>query len=112
MCVLLRTFLLLKRAEVVPAQRDADIAAILDREFSWVVTDPAGQTHIKWQAMTAVFAHSPLFSGWRDRLVDEGPGTDLYEWVADNRGAFGRWFARWLPWEGPRLPERSLKVLR
>ena len=76
MCVLLRTFLLLKRAEIVPAQRDAEIAAILDREFSWVVTDPAGQTHIKWQAMTAVFAHSPLFfwiarplAGWTGSVL-------------------------------------------
>ena len=112
MCVLLRTFLLLKRAEGVPAQRDADIAAILDR-ISWVVTDPAGQTHIKWQAMTAVFTHSPLFFwmakplGWMGGL-----GTDLYEWVAENRGAFGRWFARWLPWgEGPRLPGKVAQSL-
>ena len=106
MCVLLRTFLLLKRAEIVPAQRDAEIAEILDREFSWVVTDPAGQMHIKWQAMTAVFAHSPLFF-WMARPLSwmDGLGTDLYEWVAEHRGGFGRWFARWLPWgEGPRLP--------
>ena len=113
MCVLLRTFLLLKRADIVPAQRDADIAAILDREFSWVVTDPAGQTHIKWQAMTAVFAHSPLFF-WMARPLGwmGGLGTDLYEWVAENRGAFGRWFARWLPWgDVPRLPGKIAQSL-
>ncbi len=113
MCVLLRTFLLLKRAEIVPAQRDAEISVILDREFSWVVTDGAGETHIKWRAMMAVFAHSPLFFwmaiplGWMGGL-----GNDLYDWVADNRGAFGRWFARWLPWgDGPSLPGRLMQVL-
>ena len=109
MCVLLRTFLFLTRAQIVPAQRDPRINAILDREFSWVVVNQKEETHIKWFAMVEVFAQSPVFFWLAPllRLMD-GLGTDLYEWVAENRGAFGRVFARWLPWEkAPPYPGRA-----
>ena len=106
MCALLKCFLVLPKADIAPAQRVPEIAEILDREFSWVVTDPQGQTHIKWAAMVAVFAHSPLFFWMAPPLRwMDGLGTDLYEWVAENRGAFGRYFAIWLPWRSaPSLP--------
>jgi len=106
MCSILRLFLLLDKAEIVPAQRVPEVAEILDREFSWVVIDPKGVTHTKWMAMVAVFAHSPIFFWLAPplRWVD-GLGTDLYEWVAENRGAFGRQFAIWLPWRAmPGMP--------
>ena len=106
MCVLIRTFLLIDRAEIVPAQREPEIGAILDREFSWVVTDPSDQTHIKWGAMVAAFRYSPwLF--WLAPVMElaSSMGNRVYDWVALNRGAFGRWFARWLPWQPqPAMP--------
>jgi len=59
--------------------------------------------------MVEVFAQSPVFFWLAPllRLMD-GLGTDLYEWVAANRGAFGRVSARWLPWEkAPPYPGRA-----
>ena len=99
MCWLLKTFLGLKAAQIIPAQTNAEMAEILEREFSWVVVTPSGERLIKWPAMVAVFAASPSgrflapMLSWPQRL-----GNRLYDSVANNRGAFGEWFAALLPW--------------
>jgi len=113
MCSLLRTFLVLPEARIAPAQSNPPMAEILDREFSWVVHDPQGETHIKWVAMVKVFAHSPVFFwlAWPLQLFG-GFGTRGYDWVADHRGGFGRLFALWLPWRNPPLaPGRFTQVV-
>ena len=99
MCWILKTFLGLKHAPIVAAQTDPKIAEILEREFSWVVVDPEGRTLIKWQAMVGVFQASPWFF-WLARVVawPERLGDRIYDAVANNRGAMGRWFTRLLPW--------------
>ena len=100
MCWLLKTFLGLKSAQIIPAQTDAEMAEILEREFSWVVVTPSGERLIKWPAMVAVFAASPWgrflapMLAWPQRL-----GNRIYDSVANNRGAFGDWFSRLLPWQ-------------
>jgi hypothetical protein len=100
MCWLLKIFLGLRSAQIIPAQTDAEMAEILEREFSWVVVTPAGERLIKWPAMVAVFAASPWgwllapMLAWPQRL-----GNRIYDSVANNRGAFGEWFAALLPWQ-------------
>ena len=113
MCWILKTFLGLKHTRIEPAQSVPEVGEILEREFSWVVVDPAGETHIKWQAMTTVFSASPWFFwlgkvvGWPDRLGDR-----IYDSVATHRGAWGRWFALLLPWtNGVRFPGRLSQTM-
>lgn len=102
MCWLLKTFLGLKHTPISPAQSDPEIAEILEREFSWVVVTPDGQRLTKWSAMVGVFSASPGLKwlapvlAWPRRLGDR-----LYDWVAEHRGDFGRWFAVFLPWRSP-----------
>ena len=100
MCWLLKTFLGLRETPITPAQSDAEIAEILEREFSWVVVTPEGARLTKWAAMVGVFSASPGFRwlapvlAWPERL-----GNRIYDWVAEHRGAFGVWFSRLLPWQ-------------
>ena len=52
-------------------------------------------------AFAALFLDSETLAGWA-----------FNKWVAENRGAFGRWFARWLPWRDvPRLPGKIAQSL-
>jgi len=108
-CLLLRTFLLLPQATIVPAQSHPDIGSVLERENSWVVTDEDETQYLRWDAMILLVQRSPLFRplasllrlGFAYRL-----GARVYDWVARNRGLLGRFSGRYLPYriETYRLP--------
>ncbi len=102
MCLILREFLLPAHARVVPAQDDPVIGEILERENSWVVTDPAGTPHVHWDAMRLLFKQN---LAWRPVywLLSVPPlpwlGHRLYRTIAENRQGVSRFTARWLPWQ-------------
>jgi predicted DCC family thiol-disulfide oxidoreductase YuxK len=101
--LILREFFLPRRAGVLPAQDVPEIGAILERETSWVVTDAAGNRHLRWDALVFVVRQSiaarPL--AWLLSLVGLlGLGDALYNAIGRNRQRLG-WLSRRL------LPERS-----
>lgn len=104
-CYLLRHFLVLREADIQPAQDTQRARALMEAHFSWVVVDEKDVAHTKWRAMVALVEASPLL-GWMAPLVRLGlwerPGTWAYNWVARNRGAFGTASA-WL------LPDRDVR---
>ena len=97
-CHLLKTFLGLRQAQILPAQSVAEINEILIREFSWVVETPDGERFTKWPAMTVVFRHSPIFY-WLAPLIGLPLrfGNWLYDAVSNNRGAGVRFLRRYCP---------------
>lgn len=101
MCLLLRTFLLLNSAKIVPAQSDAEIGPILDREYSWVVVDSDGTQYLRWDAMILLVRRSPLFAPLAAIMrlgIPYRLGTQSYNWVATNRELLGRFSQRFLPY--------------
>lgn len=91
--LLIQQFLLLKRAQIAPAQDNARAKALLEANASWVVIDSTEQAHMKWPAFTVMLKHSPLL-GWLWPLarasVLVNPGNALYDWVGRHRGGFGK----------------------
>lgn len=106
MCLLLRTFLLGDSNEILPAQQYPDIYSIMERENSWVITDPEGKPYIHWHAMAYLFSQRWPFKpiGW---LMSIPPllsaGNRTYRWVADNRALMGTLTSRFLPYRALRL---------
>ena len=100
MCLLLETFLVLPRAEIQPAQNDAEAGPILTANNSWVVKDAEGRLHLKWAAFVALVRDSLLF-GWTYRVaalkIWRWPGTASYDFVARHRGRFADVSAILLP---------------
>lgn len=103
---LLRTFLLLPKTELVPAQDDSAAGELMARENSWVVRDETGDT-TRASALRTSLRASPLFRPLHYvfalnpvmRFVDE-----VYAWTADRRpsAARMRWFRfRPLRWKLP-----------
>ncbi len=92
MCRIITTFLCLRDIPIRPAQDDARIGPLLERENSWVVTD--GDTdHLGWLALRRLVAGSPLFKwvarpmGWRPFAA---AGDGAYAMVAANRPRLAR----------------------
>ncbi len=98
-CHLLKTFLLLRDAEIAPAQSVPEIGALLEKEFSWVVTDRDGGRYTRSEALAVTFSHSP-WGRLVAPLIRSAPsiGDRVYHWIGNRRGAFGAFFARALPW--------------
>lgn len=98
MCLVLRTFLLSKHVQILPAQHYPAIHAIMEEHNSWVVTDADKTPHIHWQAMVLLFSVRWPFKpiSW---LMSLPPllamGNRVYRWVANNRGAMGEFSSRW-----------------
>lgn len=93
-CLILRQLLILPPNTVIePAQGNARARALMESEWSWVVLDPQDAAHLKWQAFVALIAHSRLL-GWAHRFFAlelwQRPGTAVYDWVAEHRGAVAR----------------------
>ena len=100
-CLILRELLLPPRVRIVPAQNDAEVHALMERENSWVVTDHDGSRHVHWGAMALLFRRSVVFPplGWamsRPPLLTLG--NRLYRLVAEHRERMGRFSARFLPY--------------
>ena len=101
-CHLLRTFLFLDKAEILPAQSKDNIAQLLEREFSWVVEDHTGALATKTAALAALFRASPIFFALAPLIQFAAPlGDRVYHWIGTHRDGFGRVFAALLPWRRP-----------
>ena len=106
-CLILRELLLLPdRLVIRPAQDDATIGALLERENSWVVTDADDRPRLHWHAMAFLFRESPLFRplGW---LMSLPPfvalGNAVYGQVQRYRYRLSEFTARTLAWRTMRL---------
>jgi predicted DCC family thiol-disulfide oxidoreductase YuxK len=98
-CHLLRTFLLLDKAEIRPAQSKANIAQLLEQEFSWVVENHAGTLTTKTAALAALLEASPVFFLLAPAVRFAAPlGDRIYHWIGMRREGFGRVFSVILPW--------------
>ncbi|MDR3416292.1 MAG: HTTM domain-containing protein [Nevskia sp.] len=96
-CLLLRSFLLLPRAEVVPAQDAARARTLLEANHSWVVIDHDDHAYLKWPALILLLRRSPLL-GWLGWLLSGAwaavPGNAAYDFIGRQRARFGALPAR------------------
>ncbi len=92
MCLLLRQFLVLRVAEITPAQDRVRTSKLMEAHYSWVVIDEQDQAHLKWTAFVVLLRHSPIFA-WLGRLLSwrflSKPGDAAYDFVGRHRGRFG-----------------------
>lgn len=101
MCLILRTFLLNRDTQILPAQQFPDIYPIMEKENSWVVTDENKRPHIHWHAMVLLFSARGVFKpfAW---IMSFPPflwvGNKTYRWVANNRGLMGTLSHRFIPY--------------
>jgi hypothetical protein len=91
--LLLHTFFLPRDATVAPAQADAEIGPLLEREQSWVVTDAHGARFLHWDALVFVLRQS--FWGWPLAAIAQvigsvGAGRPIYRFIGRRRQVFGR----------------------
>ncbi len=101
MCLILRCFLLPGDVKILPAQSYPAIFPIMERENSWVVSDPDANTYTHWHAMAFLFMQRWPFKpiGWLMHLPPlMGLGNGLYRWVATNRAFMGTLTSQWLPY--------------
>jgi predicted DCC family thiol-disulfide oxidoreductase YuxK len=114
-CQLLRTFLVLPRAQIIPAQDYPRAKALLEANFSWVVIDHDDHAYLKWPALVLLLRRSPLFA-WKGWLLSGvwavAPGNAVYDFVGRHRGAFGSFSAALLPYrDAPFEPGRTVQRL-
>lgn len=97
--LLLRTFLVLRGAQVAPAQDTPRARELLEANTSWVVLE-GERARLKWPAVAVLLRRSPLFF-WLGWLLSGGwaarPGNAAYDFVGRHRAALGRASARLLP---------------
>lgn len=100
-CLLLRTFLILPRAEIIPAQDYPRARALLEANRSWVVIDHDDHAYLKWPAFVLLLRRSPLFA-WKGWLLSGSwavtPGNALYDFVGRRRGLLGKLSGALLPY--------------
>lgn len=109
--LILREFLLPSSAQILPAQQDPEILAVLQEQNSWVVTDHNGYVYTRWKAMQFLFGQSPLFKpiGWLMKLPFLMRfGEWVYGKVALNRNTLSRWSQRTLPYREIKIQPRLL----
>jgi len=101
LCLLLRSFLVLPRAQIVPAQDYPRAKALLEANFSWVIIDHDDHAYLKWPALVLLLRRSPLFA-WKGWLLSGSwavaPGNAVYDFVGRHRDTFGRFSAALLPY--------------
>ncbi|TJY59347.1 DUF393 domain-containing protein [Sinimarinibacterium sp. CAU 1509] len=105
MCLLMREFLILPQANILPAQDSARARTLMEANNSWVVIDADEQAYLKWAAFTILLRRSPLL-GWLWPLAKwsalDAPGDRLYAFVVRQR-------ARIAGLSLPLLPPRSIR---
>ena len=118
-CLLLRAFLVLPHAQILPAQDYARARALLEANRSWVVIDRDDHAYLKWPALVLLLRRSPLFA-WLGWLLSGGwavtPGNAVYDFIGRHRAAIGKlgavWPSRGEPrFESGRLAQRAAAVL-
>ncbi len=98
-CYLLRYMLGLPNATIEPAQDNAQIGPILERENSWVVIDQQGRQLLRWAALVYVIQCSRRFAWIGNLLMRVGQrGDAAYNWIGDHRQQFGKLTAVLMPW--------------
>lgn len=103
--LLLREFLALRQAQILPAQGNARTYQILMEKDSWVVSDDS-HDYIRWQALTFLVLKSPLF--WPLGVVLSLPppsrlGNRIYRLAVRRRGTLGRLMSALLPYRAYRF---------
>lgn len=91
--LILREFFLPRAVPVRPAQDDAELGALLEREQSWIVETADGRWLLHWDAVVHVMTRAPLLAplGWLAWLYGEvGLGRPTYDWIGRNRRSLGR----------------------
>ncbi len=101
MCLLLKTFLVLPDARILPAQEHPPVFDIMERENTWVVQDVQGRQHTRWYAVVLLISLSPLW--WPVACILNRPilhslGTKIYGSIALNRGRLSQFFRLALPY--------------
>ena len=90
--LLLKTFLIIPRTEVIPAQTDDAIYATMSHENSWVVRIGDGQPLTRFDAIIALCEISPI-ARWIAPLcrrpLCHAFGTALYRWISNHRPLMG-----------------------
>ena len=93
MVCLVRAFLLIPTAEVIPAQQFPITELEVRQQRSWIAVGSDGKRQYKWQAFAELVSHSPLFSAFapllRHHLVARA-GERVYEFVENHRDGLSR----------------------
>jgi len=104
---LLREFLLVPEVRVLPASVDGMTLKLLTENRSWVVVDPLGKVHLKWNAVAYVLRQCPITVplGWLTDL----PRLRLsmarfYEHIGAHRTALGTVTSIFLPFRSDSPP--------
>lgn len=112
-CRLFRAFGMHPETRIVPAQDEAEIGALLERENSWVVRGHDGRLRLRWDAVAYVWRRSPLLAplGWLSALPGlSALGNVLYRAIGAGRGRLARLTALLLPWRELPPPRPGLAV--
>jgi predicted DCC family thiol-disulfide oxidoreductase YuxK len=84
--VIVRRFLCLPAAAIVPAQSDRAIETVMSASRSWVIQEPNGALHTEFNAFIALSSRSPWARHFTALLRHIQPvGRRLYRVVADHR---------------------------
>ena len=85
---LIKTFLLLPPSQILPAQSNPAMAAVLRENNSWVVVDASGRQFLRYQGVIAL-ARSARLLVWLAPILCFGPferiGERAYRYIADHR---------------------------
>ncbi len=105
LALLLRTFLILPRAAVTPAQDSPRAETLMQANRSWVVIDRDDRAYLQWAALLALLRRSPLFGGL-GRLLghwSEKPGNALHRFLRRRRALLERLSGKLLPFHRRRF---------
>ena len=100
-CLILRSFVLLRDTPIRAAQDVPDIHHHMLAHNSWVVVDHDGSRHVRWGAVAMVFIRSPIFrplGALFGASFLRTLGDRIYETVARNRSRRGELTAVLLPY--------------
>jgi predicted DCC family thiol-disulfide oxidoreductase YuxK len=104
LCLLLKTLLVLPRAELLPAQEQARARTLFEANGSWVVIDHDDHAYLKWPALTILLRRSPVLKwlGWPlAGAWTAVPGNAAYDFIGRHRRRLGRALDCLLPYRQP-----------
>jgi predicted DCC family thiol-disulfide oxidoreductase YuxK len=79
---ILRTFLIVPKLELIPAQEFPVTELEMHQQRSWILVESDGQRFYRWQAAAQLVSHSPVFS-WLAPLMRWGAAAKVGErWYA------------------------------
>jgi len=108
---ILRGFLLIPSAELIPAQEFPVTELEMRQQRSWIVVEPDGQRWYKWQALVRTVCYSPVFSALGPLMSQRfvaAAATRFYDRIEKNRD----WLSRSTDWIKPAPRRKNLKPSR